>query len=299
MIQLEVSLGMESKELKPFIKWVGGKRQLLDEISKYVPDNVDTYFEPFLGAGAVFFHLAPEKAVLNDINTDLIELYEIIRDNPRDLIKELGKHKRNNSKEYYYDVRNWDRSSGYHLRTKVSKAARFIYMNKVGYNGLYRVNSSGQYNVPYGKYVNPKILDESLIENVSKYLNSNKITFTSLDFEKTVETAKKGDLIYFDPPYDPLTPTASFTAYQKDGFNRDDQIRLKLCSDDLVRRGAKVILSNSNTTFINELYSNKNEGAKSDVEYYVVHLVDAKRNINSKGDRRGAIKEVLIVSKDA
>ena len=289
---------MASKELKPFIKWVGGKRQLLDEITKYVPDKFGTYYEPFLGAGAVFFHLAPERAVLNDVNKELIELYEIIRDNPRELIKELAIHKRKNSKEYYYEVRAWDRSSGYHSRTGVSKAARFIYMNKVGYNGLYRVNSKGQFNVPYGKYVNPTILDESLIESVSEYLIGNDIKFTSLDFEKTVETTKKGDLVYFDPPYDPLTPTASFTAYQKDGFNRNDQIRLKLCSDELVRRGAKVILSNSNTCFINDLYSNKIHGALSDVEYYVVHLVDAKRNINSKGDRRGAIKEVLIVSKD-
>lgn len=288
----------EKTALKPFIKWVGGKRQLLNRIKEHIPDEFRAYFEPFLGAGAVFFDLMPSKAYLNDINLELIALYEVIRDNPNELIHELAKHQNKNSKEYYYDIRSWDRSRGYANRSKVSKAARFIYLNKVGYNGLYRVNQKGQYNVPYGTYVNPKILDEPLIKHVSDYLRDNDIQFTSVDFEEAVREVQMGDFVYFDPPYDPITSTASFTAYQKNGFNQEDQKRLKRCADDLVNRGAKVVLSNSNTKFINDLYNNDIEGAQSDVEYYVIHLVDANRNINSKGDKRGAIKEVLIVSKN-
>ena len=287
------------KDLKPFVKWVGGKRQLLKEISKYLPKSYNKYFEPFLGAGAVFLHLQPSKAVVNDMNEELINAYEVIQNDVDNLIDELKKHESNNTKEYYYDIRQWDRDeTKFNNLSDVKKAARFIYMNRVGYNGLYRVNRNGQFNVPYGRYKNPKIADEVLLRNLSKYLNNNNVTILSEDFEEAVKDVSSGDLVYFDPPYDPINVTSSFTQYQKDGFGKEEQKRLKLCSDALVRKGAKVILSNSNTQFIKDLYNNKIDFVKSEVGYYFISLVDARRSVNSKANKRGKIKEVLIISRD-
>ncbi|MGE4572275.1 MAG: DNA adenine methylase [Candidatus Izemoplasmatales bacterium] len=286
-------------EIKPFIKWVGGKRQLIPQMEKYLPrEEFNDYYEPFAGAGALFFYMLPENAYINDMNTELINTYRVIRDDVENLIKILKIHEKNNTKEYYYSIRYWDRQKGYNNRSNTTKAARFIYMNKVGFNGLYRVNLKGQFNVPYGKYTNPNICDEELLRNISKYLNEKKIEFSSVDFEQAVKNVERGDFVYFDPPYDPISKTSSFTEYQKGGFDQNEQKRLKKVADDLVLRGAKVVLSNSNTQFINNLYSNKINGAKSDINYFIVELVDANRNINSKADRRGKIKEVLIISKD-
>jgi len=285
--------------IKPFIKWVGGKRQIIPQLIKYIPnEKIETYYEPFAGAGALFFHILPSKAVINDMNEDLINTYEVIRDDIDDLIYELKIHESKNTKEYYYSIRKLDRQPNYNVLSKTVKAARFIYMNKVGFNGLYRVNSKGQFNVPYGRYTNPTICDEELLRNISQYLNQNDILFSSVDFEKAVKNVSKNDFVYFDPPYDPLNKTSSFTQYQKEGFSQDEQKRLKKVADDLVHRGAKVILSNSNTQFINDLYNNKIEDSKSDVDYYIIELVDAKRSINSVANKRGRIKEVLIISKD-
>jgi DNA adenine methylase len=268
-------------------------------MQKFLPkEKLIDYYEPFAGAGALFFHLLPEKAYINDMNTELINVYKVIRDDVDNLIKKLKEHEKNNTKEYYYSVRSWDRQKGYNNRSNATKAARFIYMNKVGFNGLYRVNLKGQFNVPYGRYVNPNICDEELLRNISNYLNEKDIEFSSVDFEQAVENVERGAFVYFDPPYDPLSKTSSFTEYQKGGFDKEEQKRLKRVADDLVHRGAKVILSNSNTQFINDLYSNKLEDAKSDIDYFIVELVDAKRSINSKADGRGKIKEVLIISKD-
>lgn len=288
-----------STEVKPFIKWVGGKRQLIPQMQKYLPKEANKeYYEPFAGAGALFFHMQPAKAYINDMNTELINTYEVIRDDIDNLIRKLKEHEKNNTKEYYYSVRIWDRQKGYNNRSKTTKAARFIYMNKVGFNGLYRVNLKGQFNVPYGRYVNPTVCDETLLRSISKYLNDKDITFSSIDFQEAVKNVDKGAFVYFDPPYDPISKTSSFTQYQKGGFDQEEQKRLKRVADDLVHRGAKVILSNSNTQFINDLYKNKVIDAKSDVDYFIVELVDAKRSINSKADGRGKIKEVLIISKD-
>ncbi len=284
--------------IKPFVKWVGGKRQLICQMSKFIPNEFNTYYEPFLGAGAVFFNLLPNKAHINDMNEELINVYKIIRNDVNNLIIQLKVHEKNNSKEYYYNIRKWDRDVFYTQRSNLEKAARFIYMNKVSYNGLYRVNKSGQFNVPYGRYTNPKIVDETLLKNISSYLNKNEIAITSIDFEKATNLVSAGDFVYFDPPYDPINNTSSFTEYQKGGFDRDEQIRLKKVADNLVKRGAKVILSNSNTKFINDLYLNKIDGAKDSVAYFIIETMNARRNINSKGDRRGKIKEVLIISKD-
>lgn len=286
-------------DIKPFVKWVGGKRQLIPQIEKFLPTEIfNDYYEPFAGAGALFFHVLPVNAHINDMNSELINTYKTIRDDIENLIKKLKEHEKNNSKEYYYSVRLWDRQKGYNNRSNATKAARFIYMNKVGFNGLYRVNLKGQFNVPYGRYVNPNICDEVLLRSISKYFNEKNIEFSSVDFEKAVENVGRGAFVYFDPPYDPISKTSSFTEYQKGGFDQDEQKRLKRVADDLVHRGAKVILSNSNTEFINDLYRNKLADAKSDVDYFIVELVDAKRSINSKADGRGKIKEVLIISKD-
>lgn len=285
-------------EVKPFIKWVGGKRQLMPQMEKYLPKEYNNYYEPFAGAAALFFRLLPQNAQINDMNEELINTYKVIRDDIESLIIKLKHHERLNTKEYYYSVRIWDRQPGYSRRSNTTKAARFIYMNKVGFNGLYRVNLKGQFNVPYGRYVNPTICDETLLRNISKYFNEKNIVFTSLDFEKAVIDVNEGDFVYFDPPYDPLSKTSSFTQYQKGGFDKEEQKRLKRVADKLVHKGAKVILSNSNTEFINNLYKNKIYDSKSDVDYFIVELVDAKRSINSKADGRGKIKEVLIISKD-
>jgi len=290
--------GEKLRALKPFLKWVGGKRQLIPEIEKYIPKKYSTYYEPFLGAGALFFHLSPKKAVVNDLNEELILTYNSIKNCLDELLKELKIHHINNSKEYFYKVRNWDRDKDFYLLPNHKRAARLIYMNKVVFNGLYRVNSKGFFNVPYGKYKNPNINNEELLRDISKYLNKSEIKLVSTDYKEAVKSVKKGDLIYFDPPYDPLKKTSAFTSYQKDGFNRDNQIELKKCADELVERGAKVILSNSNTDFIYDLYSNKNENAISQISLYDIHFVYASRHINSKHDGRGKIKELLIVSKD-
>jgi DNA adenine methylase len=287
-----------NNNLIPFIKWVGGKRQLLPQIKQRIPKNFGTYHEPFLGAGALFFDLEKDSARVNDLNLELVNVYETIRDDVDSLIKELNHHKSKNSKDYYYEIRDWDRSPSYTKLSPVKKAARFIYMNKVGYNGLYRVNSKGQFNVPYGRYKNPSIFDEDLLRKISTYLNSKDVKFSSVDFEEAVKDVKQGDFVYFDPPYDPLTKTSSFTKYHKDGFSSEDQKRLKRCADALVHKGAKVILSNSNTKFINDLYNNKIDDAKSDVKYFIIELIEARRSINSVADKRGKIKEVLIISKD-
>ncbi|BCR36672.1 DNA adenine methylase [Mariniplasma anaerobium] len=284
--------------IKPFIKWVGGKRQLIPQMEKYLPKSSENYFEPFVGAGALFFHMLPNNANINDMNEELINTYKVIRNDIDNLIDKLNIHEKNNTAEYFYSVRIWDRQPGYSRRSNTTKAARFIYMNKVGFNGLYRVNLKGQFNVPYGTYTNPKICDENLLRDISKYFNEKNIHFTSLDFEEAVKGAKSGSFVYFDPPYDPLSKTSSFTQYQKGGFDREEQKRLKCVADRLVHKGAKVILSNSNTEFIKDLYKNKIDDAKSDVDYFIVELVDAKRSINSKADGRGKIKEVLIISKD-
>ena len=285
-------------DIKPFLKWVGGKRQLLPEILKYVPKTYSTYYEPFVGAGALFFELMPQKAVINDLNKELIITYKSIKSNLIKLISELEKHERNNSKEYFYEVRNWDRLEDFNKRPNYEKAARLMYMNKVVYNGLYRVNSSGHFNVPYGKYKNPNILDITLLKNISMYLKNSDIKILSTNYLQAIKGVQKSDFVYFDPPYDPLNDTSAFTSYQKDGFNKQDQIDLKKCADQLVELGAKVILSNSNTEFINELYSNQTKSAKAKENYYDIHLVDASRHINSNPNARGKIKEVLIVSKD-
>jgi DNA adenine methylase len=276
--------------VRPFLKWAGGKRQLLPEIVKYVPKMTSkhTYYEPFIGGGALLFELQPPKAVINDTNKELINCYKVIRDSLDDLMEELSKDKYSNSETSYYEMRDLDRSmKKYEILSEVEKAARIIYLNKTCYNGLFRVNSQGQFNVPFGRYKNPNFLDDAVLRAVNKYLNSNNITLLNQDFEEAVKDAKRGDFVYFDPPYDPVSETASFTGYDVNGFNRDEQKRLKKVFDDLHERDCKVMLSNSCTDFILDLYKDYQD---------TIIKVRATRSINSNALKRGRVDEVLVLN---
>ena len=276
--------------VRPFLKWAGGKRQLLPEIVKYVPKRISkhTYYEPFIGGGALLFELQSPKAVINDSNKELINCYKVIRDSLDELMEELSKDKYSNSETSYYEMRDLDRSTKkYASLSDVEKAARIIYLNKTCYNGLFRVNSQGQFNVPFGRYKNPNFLDDAVLRAVNKYLNSNNITLLNQDFAEAVKDAKRGDFVYFDPPYDPVSETASFTGYDVNGFNRDQQKRLKKVFDDLNKRGCKVMLSNSCTDFILDLYKDYQD---------TIIKVRATRSINSNALKRGMVDEVLVLN---
>ncbi|MBQ4546038.1 MAG: DNA adenine methylase [Oscillospiraceae bacterium] len=274
----------KNKLVAPIVKWVGGKRQLLDEITPLVPKRITSYCEPFMGGGAVLFSIQPKKAMVNDLNGDLITLYEVVRDDVETLIEFLKKHE--NTEEYFYSIRDLDRDKeAYKNMSKVEKASRILYLNKTCYNGLFRVNSSGEFNAPFGHYKNPNIVNEPVLRAVSKYFNESEIEFFNEDFEETLKKVKKGGFVYLDPPYDPVSDTANFTGYNKGGFDKSEQIRLKNCCDELNKRGVKFMLSNSATDFIKDLYKE-----------YNIHIVKAKRAINSDATKRGEIEEVLITN---
>lgn len=272
---------------KPFVKWVGGKRQLLEQFRKmglYPPDDFDpltnTYFEPFVGGGAVFFDLLPEKAELSDLNSELATTYNVIKNDVDVLIKSLKKHKY--EKEHYLKVRAKDPKK----LSDVEIASRFIFLNRTGFNGMYRVNSKGGFNVPFGKYTNPIICDEENLRKVSKALQ--KVTIKEQNYKVVFKKAKKGDFVYFDPPYYPVSRTASFISYTADSFLEKEQKELRYTFVELHKRGCFVMLSNSDTPFINELYSGI-KGVK-------VSKVSAGRAINSNAAKRGKINEVLVTN---
>lgn len=273
--------------LQPFLKWAGGKRQLVPEIRKYIPQKFKLYFEPFIGAGAVLFDLQPQAALINDANEELINCYRVIQEDPEALIAHTREHR--NTEEYYYQLRSVDRDPGFKKLSLLERASRIIFLNKTCYNGLFRVNSQGQFNVPFGKYANPVIVDEIVIRAVSRYFNDAHVQISNDDFETALSGASRGDFVYLDPPYDPLSDTSSFTGYNLNSFGRDEQRRLQRVCDDLTRRGCKVLLSNSATDFVRELYS--------DTSRYTMVEVEASRNINSVGTSRGKISELLISNK--
>lgn len=275
---------------KPFVKWVGGKRQLTQQfrdLDLYPPDDFDpetaTYYEPFVGGGAMFFDLLPKKAILSDLNSELVITYNIIKNDLGALIKKLKEHRKKNSLEYYLKIRSQDPSK----LSDVSIGARFIYLNRTCFNGLYRVNRSGQFNVPYGKHRNPLICDEENLKRVHDSLQNVKILHQ--DYKNVLKKAKKGDFIYFDPPYYPVNATSSFTSYTKEGFLEKEQEELRDIFVELHKRGCFVMLSNSDTKFINDLYSNLSKKI-------TVHKVFAGRAINSKGNKRGKITEVVVIN---
>ncbi len=266
----------------PVVKWVGGKRQLLQDILKHVPDKFSTYYEPFLGGGAVLFALQPCRAVVNDINEELINVYTVIRDNVEDLIEDLKSHE--NRADYFYEIREKDRNKEiYGKMNNIEKASRILYLNKTCYNGLFRVNQQGEFNTPFGRYKNPNIANEATLRAVSNYFNKAKITFRCEDFKEAVKDVRKGSFVYFDPPYDPVSESANFTGYDRGGFDRSEQVRLKKLCDELSKKSVKFLLSNSATDFILELYKD-----------YNIVIVQANRFVNSRGDKRGKVEEVLV-----
>jgi len=270
---------------RPFVKWVGGKRQLLRQFEALLPNNFNpnknTYFEPFLGGGAVFFDLQPFNAVLSDINSELISTYQVIRDNVEDLISSLKKHRY--KKEYYLKIRELEPSK----LSKIEVASRFIYLNRTCFNGMHRVNKKGKFNVPFGRYSKPKICDEENLRNANKVLQGVDIKLQK--YENVLDLAKKGDFIYLDPPYYPLSKTSNFTSYNADCFLEKEQEKLRDVFLELDKKGCFVMLSNSDTDFIREIYSEKSEKIR-------IVPVQAGRSINSNASRRGKISELVILN---
>lgn len=289
-------------KVKPFIKWAGGKTQIIEEIDKRLPPELKSgkpmrYIEPFVGSGALLFHLLNnyniKHAYIVDINKDLINLYLVIKEKVAELIdllskieSEYKKLSEEKKKEYYYSKRDEYNKEN---TEKVKKAALLIFLNKTCYNGLYRTNKKGEFNVPYGKYENPKILDEENLIAVSKKLNNVEIFCGDFEISKNFPLDEE-TLIYFDPPYRPISRTSNFTFYSPNEFNDKEQIRLKMFFDYVTAKGAKAILSNSdpknvnpNDNFFDELYKG-----------YIIERIFAKRSINSDKEKRGYIREILI-----
>lgn len=269
-----------------FVKWAGGKGQLIDQFVPLFPKKFNRYVEPFVGSGAVFFYIIqnykPKGTLISDINEELINAYETIRDDVERLVVELKQHKEyhhNKGKTYYLTIRATDPTA----LPNLERAARFIYLNKTCFNGLYRVNSKGQFNVPMGSYKNPEIVQEERLKLVSQLLKETKIKIMS--FEKTSRFAKKGDFVYFDPPYYPLEGKNSFTTYTKNVFLEEEQKKLAELFKKLSKKGCLVMLSNSDTKFIKELYKDFN-----------IHTVRATRMINSNSANRGRINEVVVTN---
>ena len=243
-----------------------------------------TYYEPFVGGGAVLFHTQPKKAVINDSNKELINIYSVIKEQPEELIRLLRAHQEKNSQEYFYEVRSLDRSrEAYGMLSEAERAARIIYLNKTCYNGLFRVNRAGEFNSPWGRYKNPNITNENTIRAMSRYFNRSKVTVLCGDYREALKGLRKGAFVYLDPPYMPLSISSSFTGYTAAGFGPQEQIELKRQCDMLNKKGIHFLLSNSCCDFIEELYQD-----------YIVERVSAKRTINAKADKRGAIDEVLV-----
>ncbi|MEZ4272849.1 MAG: DNA adenine methylase [Myxococcota bacterium] len=262
---------------KPFLKWAGGKTQLLPEILARFPTRFGRYFEPFVGGGAVFFALGPRRAVLTDINENLINTYKMIRDDLDGVIAALDKHRA--TEEHFYRVRAQNPAA----LSPLQAAARTIYLNRTCFNGLYRVNAKGQFNVPYGRYERPNICNVANLQAVCLALRGVDLRVS--DVVKATTGAKRGDLIYFDPPYDPVSPTASFTSYTAGRFGREDQARLARRFGELAAKGVHVVLSNADTPLICDLYKD-----------FRIERVRARRAINSRADRRGPVSEVIITA---
>ncbi len=273
-------------EPKPFVKWAGGKRQLLAELEKNFPKQFGTYFEPFLGGGAVLFDLLAKKpnikCSVSDLNSDLVLAYVTIRDKLGRLIESLETHSKNYHKDstnYYYEVRKQEPKS------QIEKVSRLLFLNKTCFNGLYRVNSKGKFNVPLGRYTNPNIVNRENLITASKFLQSEKIKISCRDFESILKDAKKGDFVYFDPPYQPVSDTANFTSYTHRDFTEDDLQRLADLANQLNSKGAHVLLSNSNTKIVKNIFSSKK---------WKVKEIAVNRAINSNSQKRTGHKEILI-----
>jgi len=271
---------------KPFVKWAGGKRQLIPILNENLPKSFGTYYEPFIGGGALLFHILTErnaqKCSISDLNSDLVLTYTTIRDKIDGLISSLKNHEKNyqkDSKTYYYSVRESN------PRSEIEKTSRLLFMNRTCFNGLYRVNSKGKFNVPLGRYTNPNIVNEDNLRSVSAILNTSKIAIKCRDFESVLRDAKKGDLVYFDPPYQPVSDTANFTSYTNKSFTYDDLNRLAELCLKLDSKGCKVLLSNSDSKEVAEMFSHKS---------WKINRIQANRSINSNSKKRTGHFELLI-----
>jgi len=300
MVNSEIKVGVGNVEknivnrmikyyANPFIKWAGGKRQIISELLKNIPKNFNNYFEPFLGGGALFFELynnellKNKQVYLSDINEQLINTYKIIQQFPYELIEELQKFEDKHCKEFYYEIRCMDRKSNFHELNDIIKAARFIYLNKTCFNGLYRVNKKGYFNVPIGNYKKPKILNKENILNVSKALQN--VIILNIHYKKILKYIRKGDFIYFDPPYFPINNTSNFISYTKDSFLETEQLELFKFVQKLNNKQCFILESNSDTNFIKNLYNT-----------FKIKEILANRTINSKITKRGRITELLIAN---
>jgi len=285
---LEYSRLLDLRNCYPIVKWAGGKGRLLSQLDSIIPSKFNRYFEPFLGGGAMFFHLLSSRNMsftcyLSDINEELITAYNVVKYDVGHLIELLKKHQREyirNPSEYYYKLRDEIKPI-----TDIGKTARFISLNKTCFNGLYRVNRNGLFNVPMGRYKNPLICDPNNLENVSKALKLSEASIAVSDYESALLKAKKDDFIYLDPPYHPTSSTANFTGYSTKGFGDADQIELSKSFAKLNVSGCKVLLSNSDTPLIRKLYSDSSNYIKE---------VNVSRMISCKASRRVGYKELLI-----
>lgn len=276
MVDKLSSLCQQELKPKPPVKWAGGKSQLITQFEPLFPrKEYDLYIEPFLGGGAVFFHLLPPRAVLIDNNEELINFYLVVRDNLEELLNDLKTHK--NTPEYYYRIRALDSEK----LSRVRRASRFLYLNKTAYNGLWRVNRRGKHNVPFGRYKNPKIVDEPNLRLVRKVLKQAQLICG--DFSRVLDFVCRETFVYLDPPYYPVSATANFTGYTSSAFGPEEQKRLAGVFRELDKRGCLVMLSNSDTPFIRDLYSG-----------YNIQVVHARRAINCRPERRGPITELVI-----
>jgi len=271
---------------KPFVKWAGGKRQLIPILNKHIPKNFGSYFEPFLGGGAMMFHVflnyPKQRFIVSDLNSDLVLSYITIRDRVDELISSLTNHAKNyskNSNSYYYSIRDSE------PKGQIEKTSRLIFLNRTCFNGLYRVNSKGKFNVPLGRYTNPNIVNEENILAVSDILQSKKVSIKCQDFGAVLDNAKKDDFVYFDPPYQPISQTANFTSYTNRDFTTNDLKRLSKVCQDLDSRGCKIMLSNSNCKEVIQTFSK---------DSWKVVKIKANRAINSNSKKRTGHTELLI-----
>lgn len=273
--------------MHPFVKWAGGKKQLLDKLHSLMPKTYNRYFEPFIGGGALLFSVAPKDFVINDFNSELIQAYFCFTNETdfKKLLEALDFHQMHHSEEHYYDVRNMDKKSDFLFLPIYERAARMIYLNKSCFNGLYRVNSKGYFNVPSGRKKTVNCYEQENLKEISTFFSSSKFKIFNGDFQDAISEVKAGDFVYFDPPYDTWESKDSFTSYAKNPFGKEEQKRLANVYKELSEKGAYVMLSNHNTEFIRELYKEFN-----------IHVVEAKRMINSKASGRGNVEEVIITN---
>lgn len=264
----------------PFVKWAGGKGQLLNQMAPFFPREFRTFYEPFIGGGAVFFHLRPRAGTIADLNPELVNAFQVVKRAPKSLMRALNHHKlRANDEAYFYEVRALDPER----LSPVERAARLIFLNKTCFNGLYRVNSRGRFNVPWGGYKNPAVYSRENLLAASKLLKGKRVL--CVDYKLACEAAGHGDFVYLDPPYHPGSPSSTFTAYTREDFREKEQRDLAVLFRDLTARGCKVMLSNSGTPLVRGLY-----------EGFRIEVLSAKRAINSKGTGRGPVDELLIMN---